>query len=84
METNSWIQRADCQLPAGRGWGLDEKGEGIEQRKKRKTHGHRNTMVVTSQKGGGRGRRGGKRVMVTEGDMTLGGEHTARYSDDVL
>ena len=25
----------------GRGWGLGEKGEGIKQRKKRKTDGHK-------------------------------------------
>ena len=51
--------------------------------KQRKTHGHR-------QQQGGHQREAGlervKRVkyMVTEGDLTLAGEHTMQWTDDVL
>ena len=42
VETDSWIEN---RLPVVRGmgrgsWGLGEKGEGIKQRKNKKTHGH--------------------------------------------
>ena len=42
-------------------------------------------MVVTKGEGGcGEGEEGkGGQNMVTQGDLTLGGEHTMQYTDDV-
>ena len=40
-------------------------------------------MVVTSLRGDGVLKEKGDKYMVTEGYLTLGGEHTIQYADDV-
>ena len=44
-----------------------------------------NIIVVTRGEGGGEGLKvTNVKYMVMEGDLTMGGEHTIRYTDDVL
>ena len=59
---------------------LGGKGEGIKQ--KQKTHRHRQQYGNYQREGEKVEGKGGEMVM--EGDLTLDGEHTIQYTDDVL
>ena len=52
IETDSQRQRMDCQLLQRGNGELDEKGEGIKQKKKKTLIDIDNNMVITRVKGG--------------------------------
>lgn len=73
-------KRTGCRLPGGR-LGAGRKGEGVKQRQNLPDTD--NSRVMTRGRGGGGGRGGYRGQMVTEGDLTLGGEHAVQHAGGV-
>ena len=55
-----------------------------KEKRKKTLAGTDNSMVRTRGKGVGEAEEGKGGQMDVEGDLTWGGEHTIRYTDDVL